>query len=291
MNKNIVKDNSLQNEYEKSGFIVLKKCIPENVINSLLDFHEKNKNHYEPKGIVDENLINTFIHVKNTNYRQNLMEFVSSSLKSIVDELFIDLEIIGGSYVLKPPFGGAISPHLDGSIVDETKFSSYGFWIPLCSTSNENGAISFLKSSHKLPITYRGIGTKEIIDENLATKIQSKSTVISLNAGDAVFYNHRTIHGSSKNKTLLNRIAVNCSLIDSKAELSMFVKPNHEDIIQQYSVSKEFFLDSMEFDLKNIKNYKMINEFKSPNDTKVLNEINKLLGKNKLYELFKRFRS
>ena len=74
-------------------------------------------------------------------------------------------------------------------------------WIPLCDVDIENGAIGFIPKSHKLynykrafpfPASYTPIVSNEL-------ELMNYLEILDMKAGEMVFFNNLTVHGSFAN--------------------------------------------------------------------------------------------
>ena len=149
-------------------------------------------------------------------------------------------EVVASGFIAKGRTGDSTIPaHLDWSIVDETRDRSVNVWVPLCDTSESNGALAVIPGSHRLPVTRRGTDTPpalaappEVLDEHM--------TVVPMRAGQAIVYDHRTIHGSASNVSDEARVAAVMSLIPTGVAPMHYVGAG-EGELSEVQVDYEFF--------------------------------------------------
>lgn len=147
--------------------------------------------------------------------------------------------------VKKPGEGGILAPHMDWTFVDESRFQSFGIWIALSDTHRENGGISFLKGVHHCSQSPRGQGWEDEtydLSDHVNELAKTQTVGIDVKAGDAIVFNHRTIHFSGLNATNENRIALHVAVVPEEAET--FHLYNHPDgQVFKYPGSRSFFFE------------------------------------------------
>lgn len=180
---------------------------------------------YDYRHLVDEKLKTLFAQKANSylkNYRALFANFME---KAVGEE-------------------GDFPVHQDWTYVDETKYASYAFWIPLQDTDIQNGALHVVPNSHKIPSGCRGPHIHEPF-HRLREKIKKNySKVISLNAGDALIWDHRLIHFSQPNLSLTPRLAFTLIMVPKDATIIHCFGDvrNGEDEVSIYAVDSEFYL-------------------------------------------------
>jgi Phytanoyl-CoA dioxygenase (PhyH) len=128
-------------------------------------------------------------------------------------------EVVVAAFITKGRSGDSTIPvHLDWAIVDEARDRSVNVWIPLCDVDESNGALAMLPGSHRLPLTRRGTDTAPALAAP-PELMQERMTLVPMRAGQAVIYDHRTIHGSAANTSGERRVAAVMSLVPAGTTL------------------------------------------------------------------------
>lgn len=139
---------------------------------------------------------------------------------------------------------GEFPVHQDWTYVDESKFVSIAFWIPLQDVNEDNGALHVVKGSHKFITKLRGPYVHEPF-QKLSDVIKEKyAEPIKLKAGEALVWDHRLIHFSKPNKTNVPRIAVTLIMVpDAASVVHCYAVPESMGTqVQKYEVDTDFYM-------------------------------------------------
>lgn len=231
----VMKDEALEKELNENGYLVFRNFFDEEALKEVIEYHEKNQpqlHHYDA-------IANTVWHTDDIDYRINTNKFAMDVFGRVCDKLMKDYRIIGGSYVIKPPHGLGISyPHIDYGIVDEEKYRSFNLWSPLLDLNENNGALQVLKGSHKMKQVLRG---PNIEDQCIGIRewLWEKKDKLYINAGDAIFYDHRAIHGSGANNADIPRVAFSCAVTHVDAPMIMYFLDETGKKVNAYEIDEE----------------------------------------------------
>jgi Phytanoyl-CoA dioxygenase (PhyH) len=155
-------------------------------------------------------------------------------------ELMHPQDVVVAAFITKGRSGDSTIPvHLDWSIVDETHDCSVNVWIPLCDTHESNGALAMLPGSHRLPLTRRGTDTPPALDVP-PELMHERMTLLPMRAGQAVIYDHRTIHGSAANTSGEPRVAAVMSLVPAGTALVHYLGADDGEL-RELQVDAGFF--------------------------------------------------
>ena len=161
---------------------------------------------------------------------------ISEPLKSVLDQI----DVLGSAYIAKPKGeNGILPPHADWNIVDEDQYQSYNLWIPLVGTTPENGAIQLVPGSHRWFTSIRGPGIP-----NPYAKVSAETWDLlapySMQAGQALLYDHRLLHASGVNQTDQLRLATVTGIVPKGAPLLHYRKDDWA--VRSYHSSVDFYL-------------------------------------------------
>ncbi len=210
----IFKDDELERELCEEGYAIIPFFNEDEVAKLLNYFNDQNKDSAER--------IFAISHSEDVELKKNVNDWIANMYAQHVEELFVDTQILGGTFVAKPPNGkGLITPHRDWNLVDERRFRSCNIWVPLVDTTAENGAIEILPKSHLIQPTYRGpnvINQLRDVEDFLWDNLELKP----MKAGHAFIYDHRFIHGSRNNNSTIVRPASACAITNKNAEFRFY---------------------------------------------------------------------
>jgi ubiquinone/menaquinone biosynthesis C-methylase UbiE len=184
-------------------------------------------------------------HSPDFNFRKQTSDFIQKIIEPLVKNTLCNYKLLGGSYVVKPGNGkGILQAHQDWNLVNEEKSRSYNLWIPLIDVNENNGAIFVLPQSHSKIKTYRGPQITSPF-KNIEQELWQYLTPLSMNAGEALLYDHALLHGSPPNKTEKERLGIVIGIINKGVE--MHVYGNDNGIIKSYACDEHFFLSKNTF--------------------------------------------
>lgn len=180
-------------------------------------------------------------HSHSAKFKKKMSAAILEKFLPAIDQIFFESRPLGGSYITKyKGEKGVLFPHQDWNIVDEDHYRSFNIWVPLCDTTEENGAIAVLPRSHKLLKTYRGVNIPDPF-----YKINSHTwqyhTTLNMKAGEALIYDHRLLHASGINNTDTPRIAVVFGIIPQAAEMRYYYMNN--GVVEEYKNEVGFFFE------------------------------------------------
>ncbi len=202
-------------------------------------------------------------------------DFINAELHKNLQEkfklLFPELQLLGGTLATKVKGKSNLEAHQDWTIVDEAKFNSYNLWIPLVDTNLENGTLGLIPGSHKWNNDLRGFEIPNNYGKYTKDFLQIGFEP-SINAGQAILYNHKLIHYSRPNKTNENRNVAIVGVKDKEADLQISFCLDEKNM-ETYSMKES---DFYQFDANKIKsNNQFIEQNKLNLDTLKWQEIKK----------------
>jgi hypothetical protein len=226
------KISELNTEMEKKGFVVL----------SFLNNEELTALQTAFKKIPTEE-INQFYataHHPDSKFRKKMSDLIMQNLHRALNEYMIDMDLLGGSYIAKPPkYEQVLQPHQDWNIVDESSFRSFNIWIPLIDLNQENGAIMVMPGSHRWVDTCRHSSIPCAFSQVHSLLLKNMQTLY-LRAGEALIYDHGLIHASHKNNSEEVRVA--CASGIKPKEADMLFYWNNNGKIEEYESNAAFFM-------------------------------------------------
>ena len=138
---------------------------------------------------------------------------------------------------LKPKKTGMMSPfHQDNYYWNiNNNNNSLNIWLACTESNSKNGAVCYIKKSHKLGILYHEIsyvaGNSQKIPDKIIKKINLQRVTPKLNPGDFIIHHSAVIHGSKKNISNKNRegLVISYKTTDAKVnKKKMFIYRKRE---------------------------------------------------------------
>lgn len=239
--KALFKDESHQEFFNHNGFLKLHALNTEQL--------EALKSLYTELNLNDD--MGYGFHVGMDNRDKSLVAHMVESIKNIcvssVEDYLHETQLFTASFVIKEPNPkGVVPPHQDWSFVeDEEEYCSVTCWIPLQDVNMDNGCIGVIKGSNNFFTNHRPSPSPQIdtpLKEHMFT-IFPFLDLIEMKAGEALFFNNKTIHASPPNTTNAPRLAVGLGFTQKEAKICHCnLKAGTTDTLLKYKIDKEFFL-------------------------------------------------
>ncbi|MFN8276304.1 MAG: phytanoyl-CoA dioxygenase family protein [Chitinophagales bacterium] len=140
-----------------------------------------------------------------------------------------------------------IKAHQDFSYTDENQYPSFMCWIPLLDVNLQNGALGYIPSSH-MHLTYPRAFPSPLqptpVTEHQVS-LMKYFNIMPMKKGEAIFFNHRTIHGSFPNVSGKERLAVGINFVKKETTpLAYIFNPQSKGAeIDLYEVDSQFITD------------------------------------------------
>jgi phytanoyl-CoA hydroxylase len=130
--------------------------------------------------------------------------------------------IVQSQYIFKQPkIGAKVNPHTDSTFIYTEPHSCVGAWIALEDATIENGCLTAITGSHKLPLKERFICNKErtstkfvsLDTKNINWELQ-KMKALEVEKGDMILLHGQLVHASYVNRSTRSRHAFVLHMID-----------------------------------------------------------------------------
>lgn len=235
----------MKQNLEIKGYCILDVLNKEDVVylNSLCDKYLGNQN--------GEFIASS--HILNKTDSDFINDELKRLLKSRIENLFPEFELLGGTLATKRYGNNNLDVHRDWTIVDEAKYASYNLWIALVDTDSENGTLGLIEGSHLNCKEIRGYNIPNPYLKETVRYIKTGAEP-SLNAGQAILYDHRLLHYSRPNKIKANRNVAIVGVKPKEAKLQVSISVG-KDKIETYEVTQD---DFYRFDVEKIKKTKNV---------------------------------
>jgi hypothetical protein len=245
-NKRIFKDIQLQDEFDKFGVLKIN-FTSEHIMNVLLDaFHSFHSSSDELMNL--GYYFSVFSPKK--DYMLNIREKFYPILSPILEAHFHNYKVLSIILQIKGTNNNsAVSIHQDLTTVDEDNYGAATLWIPLNSSTLSNGAISFLKGSHKCFSGFRAHTADYYQFEHVEKYIFKHSKPYTTELGQALIFHPGTIHYSPKNSSNFPRLSIALSIVSKNAttQIGYLDKADLPWRMELYKVPDDFFYRYVNF--------------------------------------------
>lgn len=250
-----LKDTVAEHTLNKNGFILFRNFLTAEEVATLYALYKN----YHKKADLDKGMWNS---LNDISPEEGLLvsEKILEKLRSKLDRLFVSYYAPIATFMSKNCNPNSTCDlHRDFSILNEKEFQYRNIWIPLVSTTKNNGALYVLRGSNHvfdyvLPL-FSPWPYKNMQDE-LFTMVET----IDAEAGDLVIYLDKTLHGSHINFSNDSRPVVHFGALHPDVELQFYCLDEKKENVKVYAVPFRFYFDK-DFSRVDSK-YPFVREFK-----------------------------
>jgi hypothetical protein len=235
------RDETLTNEFNEKGYVIIPLLSNNEVAELLLLYNEIEKNLQKN----DNTIYTTGEHIS----KKHAIE-INNKLKQVIDPLlssFIkNYDPLMSAYIVKPPLQkkeDIFNWHQDLSFVDENKYQSAQVWIALQDTKQENGTIQVIDKTHTYNNFIRTAPIFPPLFSNSFYDDKAKVETLNLKPGETIIFNHRLLHCSPANLSEKERIAIITTIKPKGAQWYYYYNNQQENQIEQYEADLDFYLD------------------------------------------------
>ncbi len=234
-------DEERRAEYIKYGFTIFRNVVKDEIIDEMLQTHEKIS---KMDGYFDSKSLETTI-----AFGPEIHTIVIDKVKEISNEVFkgiLDPNLckydFGGGIIIKNK-GCKFAPHHDCSIVDEyTGTTSYA-WMPTEDMTDDNGTFYAIIGSHLWSAWQRSSQYPTWPLKKFNKFLWSQMEPVYSNKGDIVLFDSALIHASKANKTNKKRLAFNSCVIEKTAKFVQYYydKDTPQGKVEKYLVDLKYW--------------------------------------------------
>ncbi len=286
MNQNILQDSKANEKLIKEGYAIVPFANLSE-IDSLIQFY--NINSFPNPSPFHTTHFSIDVEYK-TKIHHHLVTYLSKNLQNT----FIEFQPIFANFMVKEGGGNNPMPlHADWTYVEEDQLQSFAVWIPLVDVTLANGTIGVIPYSHDFSNKIRGpriMQWEPPIGERI---INEFGKLIPMKKGNALIYNHRTLHYSLPNYSKTVRPAINISMVPLQSKLLHYSIPEGQQELLRFNVEDSFFYldyENFKFPKKGVLVDRMANNIPLLNDNfESFYKKHKSSQKNSLIDMFKKF--
>lgn len=240
------RDTKLQADLEEHGYAVLPMLDPSEVAGLLGELDRLGPAPGDPRLACQSSF-----HSYDRDYKVAVDTSVRSALSGHLDQHFDRQRALPSNFIVKWPGGmSGFGLHQDLSLVDESEHRSVEVWIALDDTDEANGQLWMVPGSHRwLPGNIRGIHAFPFAFGDVSRRIIERHAVpVPMRAGEALVFNHATLHFSFPNRTDAPRRVAIADLIPEEAVHLHYFGDGNGDV-GVYEIDDEFWTANNPFTL------------------------------------------
>ena len=143
------------------------------------------------------------------------------------------------------PDAGPLHLHQDFNFVDHQEHRAVHVWIALADVDESNGCLTVLPGSHKLGLHISAMGLNATPYDPYRQILEDDCKVgVPMKAGEAIFFDERTLHGSFPNTSPDLRIAMGAVFLPAGVKQRLYVADDQKSaVLDILEVESETLLD------------------------------------------------
>lgn len=220
-------------------------------------------------------------------YKERVAEELRPILEPRAAPLLDRFHLFSPSFIMKwPGERSGFAPHQDTTLVDEDHHRSITIWCPLVDAVGDgpadNGVIRFVPGSHEFVRWFRAHDPGSFAFHGAEQAIIDRFGVpVPLRAGEAVVFDHRTVHFSMPNASLDHRLVVAMGLRPQEAQLLHFrrdleVSSPEREVFDVHEIDDEYFIRMNPFAVRLGVPYERVDRIEMPRPTISVAEFERL---------------
>lgn len=232
----VFKNKELQRQFERDGFAVADLLSVQEVADLRHLYYDTKSSHLS---------VTEKMHSTCDTGNLKLVLQVDDKLKSVIlpklDTILESYEPLLGSFLVKETGDGSETGfHQDPTLVEDRQFTSGNVWVALQDTNSHNGNLRVIKGSHRMVDTLIATPNCPVSYGSFRHRLLEFATEIPVKAGQAIFLNHKLIHGATPNHSQEERIAAIIA-IKSAAAQWRFLYMDSNDRVEAYRIDTRSF--------------------------------------------------
>lgn len=178
--------------------------------------------------------------------RREVSEAILAVLRLKLAAILPYCSLHSGLFATKRPHSsaGTVPLHQDYSTTDGRTATAIRLWCPLVDVDARSGCLIVVPGSHAITPAIRPFPHPWAVSGPVEHEIRTRfARALPMNAGAALLYDERLIHGSDENLSDRFRIAVSCILLPTGSLPRIYLLPKGSDTIQILEVHNDTMLE------------------------------------------------
>lgn len=228
------RDPDLQRRFDAAGFVIVP-CLDAERVARLRAAYDA----AETKIITQP--FSASLMSDEPDYRKRVNEAIFDACTEPLAAILDDYRISYAQFFTKrsgTPF--TLPLHQDPTFLDETRFESLNFWIPLVDVSPLNSCLRVVPGSHKLNLQLRAQVPRFPYPELVAAIEKRFLFDCTMPAGYACVMSARLMHGSHANMTPDHRMAASAVAVPVESDAWYVFQRREQGPFEVYAVGRDF---------------------------------------------------
>lgn len=235
----VLKNKNSENDLLSNGYVVIKRFLNKNQVAELYNLYEES---HQPPGT--NNAMWNSLYDTNFEKGMKISCAIQEILKPAMDTIFEKYYAPVATFMSKNNNDNtSCDLHRDFSIADESLFQYRNIWIPLVSTTFENGALFVVKGSNRV-FDYALPMFCEWPYKTLEPELSKLAITVDCDAGDLVVYLDKTLHGSHINRSNCSRPVVHFGALHPEVQLLFYYLDRTTNRVRTYKVPYQFYFEN-----------------------------------------------
>lgn len=234
-------DDALHDQIDRDGVLTMP-FLSDSELAELREFYHS----MHPDGTVPQmrNGIHMTIWCSDRDYKDQIREGIARIIRPAAERNFTDYRMVSPVFIVKQQGNDTTFPiHQDWNVVDESVHRAFNLWIPLYDVDETNGALWFVKGSHRLPTHVRGAGYLFPNLYGVENDLRPNMEAAKVKAGTAVIFYHRVIHGSPHNQQTDPRVVIAVSILPKQVPLHIYFQESPEANLKVFHPKDDFIYE------------------------------------------------
>jgi ectoine hydroxylase-related dioxygenase (phytanoyl-CoA dioxygenase family) len=228
------RDRDLQRRFDAAGFAIVP-CLDAARVARLRDVYER------ADAEVLEYPFSASLMSDQVAFRDLVNEALFEAFAEPIAEMLVDYRISFGQFFTKRAGTAFTLPlHQDPTFLDETRFTSLNFWVPLVDVTPENSCLRVVPGSHKLNAQLRGQRPRFPYPDLVDVIEERYLFDCTMPAGHACIMTAALIHGSHANPTSAHRMAASVVAVPVESTPWYVYQPVEYGPFEVYAVDETF---------------------------------------------------
>lgn len=237
-----MRDTALEAAFVRDGYVTLPLLDPDEVASLRSVFDDLGAPPGDPDRHGTFNTWNTF----DQGYKAAIDAGIIGVLGSHLADVFDRQRVLLSNFLVKYPGEKSdLQVHQDTNLVDEAVHCSAELWVALEDAHADNGQLWMVPGSHTWTPALRGISSwfrspYTGIEERI---VQRHAVAVPMRAGEAMVFNHATLHFSRANTTDRPRLAAITDVIPEETRHIHYFG-NDDGTVDVFEVDEAFWMQN-----------------------------------------------
>jgi hypothetical protein len=230
----------------KDGFVTVPLPDPDAVANLRAGFADlKPSDGFDPRTLDDPRCSYhcTWLDL-DREYRAGSDTLVRRLFDDQIAQLLPGYRILSSNFYVKPPGTGRFEVHQNWPMIAELDIPTLTAWIPLQTTSFQNGTIRMVRGSHHVFPDVAAASSERFFDDWVDELIVQYMEPIEVAAGTALIFDDSMLHWSGDNLSSSPRASLQIEVVPRDVPTVLWVRnPDDPGEFELWSIDDDYWID------------------------------------------------